>query len=191
VTGACTKKAEETIDHVTYRLKWLFNIVDLWPIYRNAEGIVISEKLRRAGEYVKFFDPDTFGIRFVANSVITTEYVLKEHPKTVRKFMTALLCGWREALAPENEEKAVATIHEFDRDTPVDIIRKQLAATRMLMAPSPEIEVGEIDVEAWKQTEKIMLAQKLITSSVSVEKSLEAIGKAYPIKKARPLPALP
>jgi NitT/TauT family transport system substrate-binding protein len=146
--------------------------VDLWPIYRNAEGIVISEKLRRAGEDVKFFDPDAFGIRFVANSVITTEYMLKEHPKTVRKFMTALLCGWREALAPGNEEKAVATIHEFDRDTPVDIIRKQLAATRMLMTPSPAIEVGEIDVEAWKQTEQIMLAQKLITSSVSVEKAL-------------------
>ena len=146
--------------------------VDLWPVYQNAEGIVIGEKLRRAGEEVKFFDPDVFGIRFVANSVITTEYMLKERPGIVRKFMTALLRGWREALDPKNEEKAIATIHEFDKDTPIEIIRKQLAATRILMAPSPEIEVGRIDVEAWKQTERIMLAQKLIPGPVFVEKAL-------------------
>ena len=146
--------------------------VDLWPVYQNAEGIVIGEKLRMAGEEVKFFNPDAFGIRFVANSVITTEYMLKERPGTVRKFTHALLQGWREALDPKNEEKAVATIHEFDRDTPVDIVRKQLAVTRMLMAPRQEIAVGRIDVEAWKQTEQIMLAQKLIPGPVSVEKVL-------------------
>lgn len=148
--------------------------VDLWPIYQNAEGIVISEKLRKAGEDVKFFDPDAFGIRFVANSVITTEYMLKERPAIVRKFTTALLRGWREALDPENEEKSLATIREFDKDTPVDIIRKQLAATRMLMAPSEEIAAGRMDVKAWKQTERIMLTQKLIPVPVSVEKALRS-----------------
>jgi NitT/TauT family transport system substrate-binding protein len=121
--------------------------VDLWPVYQNAEGIVIGEKLRRAGEEVKFFDPDVFGIRFVANSVITTEYMLKERPGIVRKFTTALLRGWREALNPKNKEKAVTTIHEFDKDTPIEIIRKQLAATRILMAPSPEIEVGGLETD--------------------------------------------
>jgi len=56
--------------------------VDLWPIYRNAEGVVIGEKLRKAGEQVNFFNPDAFGIRFVANSVITTEHIWKERPGT-------------------------------------------------------------------------------------------------------------
>ncbi|MFH1671903.1 MAG: ABC transporter substrate-binding protein [Pseudomonadota bacterium] len=64
-------------------------------------------------------------MHFVANSVITTEYMLKERPRTVRKFMTGLLRGWQDALASENEEKAVATIQEFDKDTPVKIIRRQ------------------------------------------------------------------
>jgi NitT/TauT family transport system substrate-binding protein len=143
--------------------------VDLWPIYRNAEGVVIAEKLREAGEEVGFFNPDTFGIHFVANSVITTKHAWNKCPRTVQNFISALLQGWQEALDPPNEEKAVATVHRFDRDTPINIIPKQLAATRILVKPSPEIEIGRIDVQAWKQTETIMLKQKLIAAPVSVE----------------------
>ena len=146
--------------------------VDLWPIYRNAEGVVIGEKLRKAGEQVSFFNPGAFGIRFIANSVITTKDMFKERPRTIQNFVRALLQGWREALDPANKEKAVATIHQFDKDTPINIIRKQLAATRMLMKPSPGTAIGRIDVEAWKQTERIMLEQKLIADRVSVERIL-------------------
>ncbi len=146
--------------------------VDLWPIYQNAEGVVIGEKLRKAGEEVSFFNPDTFGIHFVANSVITTEHMWKECPQTTQDFISALLQGWRQALDPANKEKAVATLHRFDKDTPINIITKQLAATRMLMKPSPETEIGRIDLEAWKQTERIMIKQKLIPGPVSVEKTL-------------------
>ena len=146
--------------------------VDLWPIYRNAEGVVIGEKLRKAGEKVGFFNPDTFGIHFVANSVITTEHILKERPTTIQNFISALLQGWQEALDPGNKEKAVATILQFDRDTPINMITKQLAATRMLMKPSQGVAIGSIDVEAWKQTARIMLEQKLIPDPVSVERIL-------------------
>lgn len=146
--------------------------VDLWPIYQNAEGIIIGEKLSRAGEQVGFFNPDAFGIRFVANSVITTENMLKKHPQTVQKFVKALLQGWQEALDPANTEKAVTTVHRFDTHTPIHLIRKQLPATRILIKPLPEIQIGRIDVDAWKQTEKIMLDQKLIQSPVFVENIL-------------------
>jgi NitT/TauT family transport system substrate-binding protein len=146
--------------------------VDLWPIYQNAEGVVIGEKLRKAGERVGFFSPDAVGIRFVGNSVITTEQTLNERPRTVASFIRALLQGWREALDPANREKAVATIQQFDKDTPVDTIRKQLAATRRLMKPSPRDQIGRIDIEAWRQTERVMLEQKLIPGPVFVERIL-------------------
>lgn len=143
--------------------------VDLWPVYQNAEGVVIGEKLRKGGEAVRFFNPDAAGIRCVANSVITTEALLAEQPELVRSFIGALLQGWREALDPANHEKAVRTVHQFDEDTAVSIIRKQLAATRMLVKPTPEIQIGRIDVEAWAHTERIMLEQELIPDPVFVE----------------------
>ncbi len=147
--------------------------VDLWPIYQNAEGVVIGEKLRQGGELVSFFSPDAFGIRFVANSVITTEEMLTQRPQVVEDFVNSLLQGWREALDPANKERAIATIERFDRDTPINMIREQLSATRMLMKPSPEMSIGRIDVEAWKQTERIMLEQRLIPGPVSVQRILK------------------
>ena len=154
--------------------------VDLWPIYRNAEGIVIGEKLVRAGEEVAFFSPDDFGVHFVANSVITTESMLREHFETSQSFLTALLQGWREALDMDNQEKALTTIQEFDKDTPLHLLTKQLAATRLLMKPNSETDIGAIDEKAWQQTERIMLEQKLIPRSISVERILRpglATGK--------------
>ncbi len=146
--------------------------VRFWPVYRNTQAVVIGGKLRSAGEDFLFLNPDKFGIRFVANSVITTEKMLKERPDTVKKFISALIRGWQEALDPLNREKAVKTIQRFDRDTPADIIREQLEITRSLIKPSGETEIGRIDVEAWKQTEKIMLEQNLIPDPIFVEKCL-------------------
>lgn len=152
--------------------------VDLWPVYQNAEGIIIGEKLRRGGEAVRFFNPDAFGIRFVANSVITTGHLFQERPETVRKFVRALLEGWREALDPANEEKAVETIHQFDKDTPIHMIRRQVAATRSLVKPSLGTPIGDIDLEAWVQTEKIMVTQRLIPGPVSVQRLLRPYSEA-------------
>ena len=151
--------------------------VDLWPVYQNAEGLIIAEKLAKAGEEADFFNPNEFGVRFVANSVITTEQMVREHPETVSKFLRALLQGWRQALDPANADKAVATVQRFDRDTSVAVLRKQLDATRALMISPSGKDFGWIDSHAWKQTAGIMFEQKLIAAPVSVDEILLSAGK--------------
>jgi NitT/TauT family transport system substrate-binding protein len=153
--------------------------VALWPVYRNAQGIIIGDQLKKAGEPAAFFDPDASGIRFVANSVITTEKMIKEHPETVIKFISALMKAWNEALNPANSDKTVETIKRFDRDTSSDVIRRQLEITRQFMKPSEKTVFGKIDIDAWKQTESIMLGQKLIPAPVDIEKRLktEYVGR--------------
>jgi len=154
--------------------------VNLWPVYQNAEGIVIADKLSQEGEAVRFFNPDFFGIRFAANSVVTTRKTLEEQPELVAKFMAALLRGWQEALAPAGEVRALAALRKYDRDTSIDILQKQLAATRTLMTPPPGTVFGAIDIAAWQQTEKIMLEQQLIAAPVGVENFLYPQAAAYP-----------
>ncbi|MEW6520093.1 MAG: ABC transporter substrate-binding protein [Thermodesulfobacteriota bacterium] len=145
--------------------------VDLWPIYRNAEGIVIAEKMAQAGEQTDFFVPDRFAVRFVANSVITTRSMLEENPDLVRQFREALLEAWQEALAPANAAGIIALVHAYDQGTPAEIIARQLDATRQLMLPDNG-PFGRIDVAAWQQTERIMLEQGVIDAPVGVEKAL-------------------
>jgi NitT/TauT family transport system substrate-binding protein len=152
--------------------------VDLWPIYRNAQAVIIGNRLQDAGEQIAFFDPHKAGTTFVANSVVTTQKILAEHPETVKKFMDALLMAWKESMDPANKEKVVETVHRFDTDTPIETINEQLEITRNLTVPSGDFAkggkfFGKIDSNAWKDTEKIMLDQKLIPKPIKIENYLK------------------
>ena len=81
-----------------------------------------------------------------------------------------------EALDPANHQKAIMTLQRFDKDTSRQILDQQLTATRKLIQPTPEFKIGTIDVAAWKQTEKIMMDQKQISTPVNVEKVLRPWG---------------
>ena len=142
--------------------------VDLWPLYRNAQAPIIGDKLRKAGEKFDLMSPGRLGIQFVANSVVTTTKMLEERPETVKRFMQALIQGWTEALDPENKEQAIKTVMKYNQETPEDIVRQQLPATRILMLPTAGFQFGKIDVAAWKQTEAIMLDQKQIDNPVDI-----------------------
>jgi NitT/TauT family transport system substrate-binding protein len=83
--------------------------VDFWPLYLNAEAVVIGDKLAEAGEHYAFMSPDKLGVRFVANSVVTTREMVEKHSETVKRFLAALLQGWRDALEPSNADDAGCT----------------------------------------------------------------------------------
>ncbi len=150
--------------------------VEFWPLYINAQAPIIGAKLKKAGEQYSFVGPADFGIQFVANSVITSKKMLDSRPDTVKRFVTALLEGWREALDPANKEKAIKTVLQFNKETPEAIVRQQLPVTRKLMLPTAGFPFGKIDAAAWKQTEDIMLGQKLIPKPVNVESLLKPVA---------------
>jgi len=143
--------------------------VDLWPVYRNTQGVLLQDKMAQAGEQVHFFDPAKFGVSFVANSVITSEKMLKEQPQLVEKFTAALLQGWEAAMNPTNEAAVLAAVKQLEKDGQEYIMRKQLAATRELMSA---VKIGSIDKAAWQQTEAIMLKERQIEKVVEVDKKL-------------------
>jgi NitT/TauT family transport system substrate-binding protein len=146
--------------------------VDIWPVYRNTQGIFIGQKMMDGGEPVQFFIPSDFGIRFVANSVVTSRQMAMERPETVRQFIKALLKGWEAALDPAKSDIVVEMLQEFDKDTPRKLLAEQLEITRRLVKPESGMAIGIIDREAWIQTEKIMYDQKQIVKPVNVESAL-------------------
>jgi NitT/TauT family transport system substrate-binding protein len=91
----------------------------------------------------------------------------------------ALSEGWRVSLDPANEAKVLETLKDYDKDTAADIQQMQLEATRGLILPSSQSKVGTIDVDAWKQTEEIMLKQGQIKKAVHVEKILMPFPDLY------------
>jgi NitT/TauT family transport system substrate-binding protein len=147
--------------------------VDVWPVYRNSQGVILEDKLALEGETVRFFNPADFGVAFVANSVVTSGKMMKKHSDRVKQFLTALLQGWEFSMDPANEEQVLAQIKKRDKGTKDDIRKKQLVATRMLIKPSDQVKIGTIDINAWKQTEAIMVRENQIKKPVQVEKRLK------------------
>lgn len=149
--------------------------VDLWPVYINSQGVQIGQKLTQAGEKLGFFNPGDHGIRFVANSVITSARFFEKRPDTVRRFINALTDGWQHAMNPSNENTTVDIVQRFDRDTPKAILQEQLKVTRGLIVPNSDTKVGTIDVDAWKQTEQIMLTHGQIKKTVQVTEFIKPL----------------
>lgn len=152
-------------------------IVNFWPVYRNTQAVFLAEKLRGSGDTFAFFNPVDYGVRFVANSLVTSREMLLNQPETVRKFTAALLRGWQAAMDPDNADQAVETLRRYDKDSSVETLRQELAITRRLVQPDAAIPIGFIDTEAWEQTEQIMVAQGLVPAPVHVEKALREISQ--------------
>lgn len=146
--------------------------VDIWPVYRNAQGPIIEAKLAKEGEGIRFFDPSRFGIRFVANSVVVSEKLLRERPAVAAAFTRGLLAAWRAAMDTANRERAIAVVLKYDPDTKRDLLEKQYDITRQLILPQKDSVLGAIDADAWRQTEDILLKQGQIAAKVNVLKAL-------------------
>ncbi|MCI5118245.1 MAG: nitrate ABC transporter substrate-binding protein [Candidatus Electrothrix sp. LOE1_4_5] len=172
LTQAGIKEKEVQLSGVRFDFTPFFRRkVEIWPVYRNTQGVILKEKLEQEGEGVRFFNPADFGVHFVANSIITSEKMLKEQPQVVKKFLTALLQGWKAAMNPAEENKVLAAVKKMNKNTEDGIMKKQLAITRELVRPASGT-IGAINEVAWKQTEAIMLRQGRIKQAVHVEKYL-------------------
>ena len=149
--------------------------VQLWPVYRNAQGPIISAQLEKEGEKTAYFNPAEFGVKFVANSVVTESRTLKEKPELVKRFLTALLAGWQQALDPKNQEEAIKTLQTYDPDTPRPILDEQLKITRELVQPEPILAIGTIDQKGWEQTKRIMRTQEQLPREVDLKAILKPV----------------
>ncbi|MGD9331912.1 MAG: ABC transporter substrate-binding protein [Desulfobacterales bacterium] len=146
--------------------------VDIWPVYRNTQGIVIGQKMVNEGEGVRFFIPSRYGVQFVANSVVTSRQMIQQRPDTVRRFITALMKAWEAALDPARSDITLQMLQQFDKETSRKMLEAQLTITRGLVKPQAGLAIGTIDVEAWRQTEQIMYDQKQIVKPVHIETAL-------------------
>jgi NitT/TauT family transport system substrate-binding protein len=153
--------------------------VQLFPVYRNTQGVELMKQLQSQNEQVGFFDPDRNGVRFVANSVVTTSKLLKDDREGVKRFLKALLRGWRESLNPTNQELATNAMLRYTQSTgnagaDTSLIREQIAVSRDLVIPSEgEKAIGKIDVNGWLMTEDIMVDQKLVERKVGIQNALD------------------
>jgi NitT/TauT family transport system substrate-binding protein len=129
----------------------LSGTVDVWPGYLINEVLAAKEK----GFDVNVVYPSDYGIDLYADTLFTTEAMLKDKPELVKKFVAATLKGWNEAIAAP-EEGAKATLKYGDKLT-YDHELAMMKASLGLLKPDDK-PVGFMDEAGWGAAQKLLLA---------------------------------
>jgi len=124
--------------------------IDVWPGYLINEVLAAQEK----GFEVNIFHPSDYGIDIYADTLFTTEAMLKEKPAVVRNFVSITLRGWTAAIA-EPEEAARITIKYGDKLN-YDHELAMMKASVPLLKPDPR-PIGFMDAAGWSSAQKLLL----------------------------------
>jgi NitT/TauT family transport system substrate-binding protein len=129
----------------------LSGTVDVWPGYLINEVLAAKEK----GFDVNVVYPSDYGIDLYADTLFTTETMLRDKPELVKKFVAATLKGWNEAIAAP-EEGAKATLKYGDKLT-YDHELAMMKASLALLKPDDK-PVGFMDEAGWGTAQTLLLA---------------------------------
>jgi NitT/TauT family transport system substrate-binding protein len=142
----------------------LAGAVDVWP------GDLINEVLaaREKGFDVNVVSPPDYGIDLYADTLFTTEKMLREKPEIVRKFVVATLKGWSSAIAAP-EEAAQITV-KYGAKLTYDHELAMMKASLPLLQPDAQ-PVGWMDAANWSATQKLLVDAGFQKTSVDIEKA--------------------
>jgi NitT/TauT family transport system substrate-binding protein len=142
----------------------LTGAVDVWPGYLINEVLAAREK----GFDVNVVFPSDNGIDLYADTLFTTEKMLKDHPDEVRKFVAATLKGWDTAIA-NPEEAAKITVKYGDKLTYEHELAMMKASVPLLKPDAKP--VGSMDEAGWASAQALLLAAGFQKQPVDVTKA--------------------
>jgi ABC-type nitrate/sulfonate/bicarbonate transport system substrate-binding protein len=142
----------------------LTGTIDVWPGYLINEVLAAKEK----GFDVTIFYPSEYGIDLYADTLFTTEAMIKEKPDVVRRFVAATLNGWESAIATP-EEAAKITIKFGDKLT-YDHELAMMKASVPLLKPDNK-PVGFMDAAGWSSAQNLLVGAGFQKQPVDVAKA--------------------
>jgi ABC-type nitrate/sulfonate/bicarbonate transport system substrate-binding protein len=128
----------------------LTGAIDVWPGYLINEVLAAQEQ----GFPVNIVAPSDYGIDLYADTLFTTETMLKSKPDVVRKFVAATLKGWNAAIAAP-EEAAKITLKNGDKLT-YEHELAMVKASVPLLKPDAKA-VGFMDAVGWTSAQKLLI----------------------------------
>lgn len=146
----------------------LAGAVDVWPGYLINEVLAAREK----GFEVNVVSPPDYGIDLYADTLFTTEKMLKEKPEIVRKFVVATLKGWSSAIAAP--EAAAQITVKYSAKLTYDHELAMMRASLPLLQPDAQ-PVGWMDAANWSATQKLLV-------EAGFQKTPVEIGKAFTVE---------
>jgi NitT/TauT family transport system substrate-binding protein len=138
--------------------------VDVWPGYVINEVITAREK----SFDVNIIWPSDYGINLYADTLFTTEKLLKERPQVVQKFVQATLKGWAYAAA-HPEEAARITVKSGDKLSYEHELAMMKASIPLLQPDAAPI--GSMNATDWATLQNLLLQGGFLKSPLPLEQA--------------------
>lgn len=124
--------------------------VDVWP------GYVINEVLHveETGQKTNIIWPDDYGVHLYADTLFTTERMLKEKPDVVKRFVAATLKGW--SYAVDHPEEAAKMTVKYGSDLTYAHELGMMKASIPFIKPD-SAPIGSMNAASWQGMEDLLL----------------------------------
>jgi NitT/TauT family transport system substrate-binding protein len=135
--------------------------VDLWP------GYVINEVVsaREKGFAVNVIWPTDYGINMYADTVFTTEKMIKEKPQLVQGFTAATLKGWTYAAA--NPEEAAKITVKYGTKLTYEHELAMMKESLPLLQPDKR-PIGSMDPAVWSAMQTSLVQGRFMKKPIDL-----------------------
>jgi ABC-type nitrate/sulfonate/bicarbonate transport system substrate-binding protein len=111
--------------------------------------------------------PQTYGIDFYGNTLITLEREVRDHPERARAFREASLRGWEYAMA-HPDDIIDLYVEKYSPQVPRDLLAFEAQATRGLIEPEI-IAIGHMNPWRWQRIRDEYRELGIIGAHVSIQ----------------------
>lgn len=124
--------------------------VDVWPGYIINEVLAVKEQ----GKDVNIISPTDYGINLYADTLFTTEKMIREKPQVVKAFVQASMEGWRYAV--EHPEEAAAFGLKYSNQLNKQHEEAMMKASIDLLVPQ-QLPLGKMETREWETLQRLLL----------------------------------
>lgn len=147
---------------VKYDMTPLFdNLVDVWP------GYLINEVLsaREHGYELNIIRPSEYGLHMYADTLFTTEDVVRQKPELVRKVVEATLHGWQYAAAQPEEAARFGMSYDgkLNYDHELAMMRESIP----LLKPDDK-PIGWMEPSEWEGLQRLLVEQGFLKQPIDL-----------------------
>ncbi|CAM4299569.1 ABC-type nitrate/sulfonate/bicarbonate transport system substrate-binding protein [Paenibacillus endophyticus] len=124
--------------------------VKAWPGYVINEVLAVQEQ----GHEVNIIEPGDYDINFYADTLFTTEAIIKRDPEMVKSFVQASMKGWSYAI--ENPDEAAEFGLKYGDKLTLDHEVSMMNASIPLLEPE-NLPLGKMQTDAWDVLQKNLI----------------------------------
>lgn len=163
--NAGVDKSEVNIVPVSFDISpLLLGQIDAYEGFITNEALTIQEK----GHQTYLISPSDYNVNFYADTLFTTENMIKNNPDLVKRFVIATLQGWNYAY--DNPDEAVSYTLPYSDQLTKEHETKMMQASLNLLKPDTE-QIGHMDRKIWEDMQRLLLENGFMKNPVDIDQA--------------------